>query len=90
MDARARANEVAYGREITPAEILSGEVPPPEAAAELIQILSRYWPPSCAEGASEGDLRGWRLAAQPEGEGGPARAMLPPPGFSQRPHRLEA
>jgi len=39
MDADRDANKALYGKEITASEIISGAVPPPEAAHALISLL---------------------------------------------------
>jgi lipid-binding SYLF domain-containing protein len=39
MDADHDANKALYGKEITASEIISGSVPPPEAAHALISLL---------------------------------------------------
>ena len=38
--ARSEVNHCFYGRPVSPAEILSGKVPPPRAAAPLYDALS--------------------------------------------------
>jgi len=40
--ARDDANAQYYGRKVTPAQILSGQVKPPKGAAGLVKALSRY------------------------------------------------
>jgi lipid-binding SYLF domain-containing protein len=39
---RDEANEAYYGRPVTPREILSGKVQPPQGAKKLQQVLSKY------------------------------------------------
>jgi lipid-binding SYLF domain-containing protein len=39
---RHQANEEYYGKPVLPADILSGEVKPPESAQKLIDVLSKY------------------------------------------------
>jgi lipid-binding SYLF domain-containing protein len=39
--ARDDANERYYGKQVTPSEVLSGRVPPPEGAMKLIRALER-------------------------------------------------
>ena len=41
--ARNDANEKYYGREVTPKEILSGNIRPPKGADELRLALEQYW-----------------------------------------------
>jgi lipid-binding SYLF domain-containing protein len=39
---RYQANEEFYGKPVFPADILSGDVKPPEGARKLLQLLSKY------------------------------------------------
>lgn len=39
---RYQANEEFYGKPVFPADILSGDVKPPEGARKLLQVLSKY------------------------------------------------